>query len=77
MEQTILNILRDLNEDILSYPGTNMVADEIIDSFEFIALISRLEDEFDIEIDAGDVTEEKFGNKERIIGTIKRMLGKD
>lgn len=67
MEEKILEIMADVNEDILSYVGPNMVDDEIIDSFELITLIGRIEDAFDIEIDAGDVTEENFGNKDRII----------
>ena len=76
MEEKILEILAGTNEEILTYTGPNMVDDDIIDSFELIAIISRLEDEFDIEIDAGDVTEENFGNKDRVIALIKRMTGK-
>ncbi len=74
MEDLILDILVNVNEDILSYTGKNLVDDDIIDSFELISIISRLEDEFDIEIDAADITEEKFGNKDRIIETIKKLM---
>ena len=56
MERRILDILAGVNEEILNYTGHNMVEDEVIDSFDLIAIISRLEDEFDIEIDASDVT---------------------
>ncbi len=75
MESKVLEILGNVSEEILSYTGPNMVDDDIIDSFELIALVSRLEDAFDIEINAEDVTEENFGNKDRIIDTIKRILG--
>ena len=75
MEQKILDILADVNDELLTYTGNNMVDDEIVDSFELISIVSRLEDEFNIEIDAGDVTEEKFGNKDRIIDTIRKILG--
>ncbi len=74
MEEKIIAILEDVNEDILTYTGPNMVADEIIDSFELIDMIGKLEDEFDIEIDAAEVTEENFGNKDRIIALIKRIV---
>ncbi len=74
MEQRILDILAGVNDELLTYTGPNMVDDEIIDSFELIALVSRLEDEFDIEIDAGDVTAENFGNKDCIIELIKKMV---
>lgn len=75
MENKVLEILGNVNEELLTYTGPNMVNDDIIDSFELISLISQLEDEFDIEIDAQDVTEENFGNKDRIIVLIKGLLG--
>lgn len=76
MEKKILDILASVNEDLLTYTGPNMVDDEIIDSFELISIIGQLEDEFDIEIDAADVTEENFGNKDRIIALIRERIGK-
>lgn len=74
MEKKILDILNDVNDELLTYSGNNMVDDGVIDSFELITLIGQLEDEFDIEIDAADVTEENFGNKDRIITLIKKMV---
>ena len=76
MEKKILDILAGVNDELLTYTGSNMVDDELIDSFELISIISALEDEFDIEIDAEDVTEENFGNKDRIIALIKERTGK-
>ena len=76
MEKQILDILANVNEDLLTYTGPNMVDDDVIDSFELISIIGELEDTFDVEIDAGEVTEENFGNKDRIIALIKRMTGK-
>lgn len=76
MEKKILDILADVNDELLTYTGNNMVDDSIVDSFELISIISALEDAFDIEIDAEDVTEENFGNKDRIIALIKERTGK-
>lgn len=74
MEEKIIAIFKEVNEEIMSYSGPNMVEDGFVDSFELIELISRLEDTFDIEIDAADITEENFGNKERIIAFIKELI---
>ncbi len=73
MEKKILDILSNAGDELLTYTGSNMVADDVIDSFGLISLISELEDAFGIEIDAGYVTEENFGNKDRIIALIKRL----
>ena len=76
MENKILNILRDASEEVISYTGTNMVADDVIDSFGLISIITQLEEEFGIEIDPEYVTEENFGNKDCIIALIKRLTDK-
>lgn len=74
MEEKVLAILADSNEELLTYTGSNMVDDDVVDSFELINIISKLEDEFGIEIDAADVTEENFGNKDRIIALVKELV---
>lgn len=74
MNEKILAILSDINEEILSYTGTNMVGDGLLDSFEIISLISTLEDEFDLEIDAGYVAVENFANKDSVISLVARLL---
>ncbi len=75
MEEKILDILAKTNDELLTYTGPNMVDDEIIDSFELISIIEQLEEAFDIEIDAEDVSEENFGNKDCIIALMKRLTG--
>lgn len=74
MEEKILAILERSNDELLTYTGSNMVADDLIDSFELITLVGRLENVFNIEIDAADITEENFGNKDRIIAYVKSFI---
>ena len=73
MEEKILDIIGNVSEELLTYTGTNMVDDDILDSFKLISLISELEEAFGIEIDAEYVTEENFGNKDCIITLIKKI----
>lgn len=73
MKEKILAFLGEINEEILTYTGTNMMGDDLIDSFELITLISNLEEEFDIEIDAEYVTVENFANKDSIIDLVKKL----
>ena len=74
MKEQVMQILAKVNKDILPYTGNNLVADGIIDSFELTDVISRLEDTFDIEIDAEWVTEENFGNAQRIVAMIEELV---
>lgn len=75
MEKRIIEILGNASEELITYTGSNMVEDDVIDSFGLLTIISELEDNFGIEIDAEYVTEENFGNKDCIIALIKKLTG--
>lgn len=73
-EERILKVLEGINEKILTYSGENMMEDGTLDSFELIEIVSQLEEEFDIEIDAEYAVVENFANKETIISLMKKLL---
>ena len=74
MEEKVLNILREINDELLTYTGNNMLEDGLVNSLSFVTMISELEDTFDIDFDASLLEEEYMGNKDRIIKTIKELL---
>lgn len=76
MEEKILEILGEISEELVTYTGPNMVEDGVIDSFDLIDLIAQLEEEFHMEIDPEYITEQNFGNKDRIIALLKRLTEK-
>ncbi len=73
MEERVLKILEEINEDIITYDGENMYDEGVISSIDVIEIISELENEFDIEIDAMYADEEYFASKESIIELIKKL----
>ena len=75
MREKIMKLIGDVNEDVLSYTGDNMVGDGIVDSFEIIEIISEIEEAFDIEIDAKYVTAETLTNVEGIVALVERSKG--
>ena len=74
MEEKVLEILEEHREEALDYDGDSMMEDGVIDSFTVINVVSDLEDEFDIEIDAKYVIAENFRNKEAIIELVRKLL---
>lgn len=74
MEEKVLHILAEINEELLTYTGGNMLEDGLVNSLSFITMVSDLEDAFDLEFDEVLLEEEYFGNKDRIIQTIKELL---
>lgn len=74
MEDRILEILEEVNEEILTYDGDDMYGEGVITSVEVLDIVSYIEDEFDIEIDAKYVVSENFANKEAIIELVKSII---
>ena len=74
MEEKILEILKCINEDILTYDGNSMIVDGIINSFEIIEIVAEIEEKFDIEIDTENLIAENFENKDTIIKMAKKFL---
>lgn len=75
MEDRIIKVIEEINPEILSYEGDNMMEDGTVDSFEIIDIVVALEEEFGIEIDAALVVAENFANKDTIIKMMQNIIG--
>ena len=74
MEEKILSILEEVSDEILTYDGSDMILDGIIDSFEIVEIITNIEEEFGIEISAENVVAANFANRDSIIEMVKRIM---
>lgn len=75
MEEKVLEILEEHCEEALDYDGDSMMEDGVIDSFTVINVVSDLEEEFDIEIDAKYVNQNFFKNVDTIVEMMQEVLG--
>ena len=73
MEQKIREVLRNIDEGILTFEGDNLFEAGLLDSFRVIDLVAELEDTFDLEIDAKYVLEENFRTKEAITALMEKL----
>ena len=74
MEEKIMELLKNIDDDILTFEGDNLFEAGLLDSFLVIDLVSELEDAFDMEIDAKYVLEENFKTKEDITALISKLI---
>lgn len=74
IEAKVIDILREVSDELATYEGENMLKDGLINSLGFVNLIPDLEDVFDIEIDPALLDADHFGNKNKIVATIKNIL---
>lgn len=69
-----MELLKNIDDDILTFEGDNLFEAGLLDSFLVIDLVSELEDAFDMEIDAKYVLEENFKTKEDITALISKLI---
>ena len=58
--EELLEILQDIDDSVDYENETALIDDHILDSFGIITLISEIEEHFDIEVDAAEMTPENF-----------------
>lgn len=71
----IFEILRNIREEADFKASNNFIKDGLLDSFDIITLVSMLEDEYSILIDALDIVPENFENCDSIIAVLKKNGG--
>ena len=73
MEDRVINIIAEIceNETIKDNLDIDLIENEILDSLAFISLISKLEDEFDIEIQPTQVSPDTWRSINSIIELVK------
>lgn len=74
--EKLLEILREINEDILWEEEQGLIDQRLLDSFGVITLVSELEECFSIEIEAGEMVPENFNSVEAIYKMIQRLQEK-
>lgn len=71
--ETLLEILNDIDDTVNWEDETALIDDCILDSFGVISLISELEDQFEIEIDASEIVPENFNSADAMWKMIQRL----
>jgi phosphopantetheine attachment domain protein len=72
----LINILTEIDDSIEWEKENRLIDDGLLDSFGVISLISELEDEFAINIEAADMVPENFNSVEAMYKMILRLQGK-
>ena len=71
--EELLEILQDIDDSVDYENETTLIDDHILDSFGIITLISEIEEHFDIEIDAAEMTPENFNSAAAMWKMIERL----
>lgn len=74
--EDLLRILNEIDDSIDWENEAALIDDRLLDSFGVISLVSELEDEFDIELEASEIVPENFNSVEAIWKMIERLQEK-
>lgn len=80
MTNLILQLLREINENVPDDPTVDLLAGGYLDSFAVANLVATLEEEFLIEFSAEDIVPENFNtiaSMEKLVSKVKITRKKD
>lgn len=69
----LLEILQDIDDSVDYEKETALIDDHILDSFAIITLISEIEETFDVEVAAAEMTPENFNSAAALWKMIQRL----
>lgn len=70
----IIEILESVKDDLDYTKETALIDDELMDSFDVVAIIGSLSDEYDVTISVDDMTPENFNSAEAIAQMVDRLI---
>lgn len=69
----VLDLLRDVKEDVDFENCETLIDDGILDSFDILQIISSLNDTFDVSIPASEIVPANFNSAKAMYTLVKRL----
>ncbi len=73
----IIDLLKDVEEDVDYENVTTLVDDRYLDSFDILAVINAIDDEYDISIPAKYIIPDNFNSAQAIYELVVRLADAD
>lgn len=77
MKEQLMEILEEIRPDVDFESEKQLITDGILDSFDIVSLVTALNDEFDIEIQVGNLVPDNFNSTEGMIELIEKLQDED
>lgn len=71
--EELLRIMSEVRPDIDFETETRLIDDEMLDSLDIVAIVTDVNDEFDIEINVNDLLPENFNSAEALYDLIQKL----
>lgn len=71
--EKLLEILESIKPGVDFKNSKNMIEEGLIDSFDIVTIVAKINEEFDIEFSVSEVVPENFATVETLYKTIERI----
>lgn len=77
MREELMGILKDLRADVDFANETALIDGEVLDSYDIVALVSEMNDAFDVDINIQDLMPENFNSVDAMIELLTKLQEED
>ncbi len=71
--EKLLNILKSIKPGVDFENSENMIEEGLIDSFDIVTIIAKINEEYDIEFEVSEIVPENFATVKTLYETIERI----
>ena len=71
--EELLELLKSIKPDVDFETEESLIEDELLDSFDIVSIVAAVNDEFDIQIGAGDIVPENFNSAKAMYKLIEKL----
>lgn len=71
--EKLLKILKDVRPDVDFEHEDNLIEDGFLESFDIVAIVTQISEEFDVEIDMTEIDPDDFRSADAIWSLIKKL----
>ena len=75
--ENLIELLQDVNDEADYENCTTLVDDRVLTSFDILAVINMIDDEFDVAVPAKDIVPTNFNSAPAMLALIQRLIDED
>lgn len=75
--EELLAVLEELHPEVDFTTASDLITDGILTSLDVIAIITELNDAFDVEVPAEEIVPENFNSAQAIYAMVQRLLDEE
>ena len=77
MKEQLLELLEEIRPDVDFENEKQLITDGVLDSFDIVSMVTAMNDEFDIEIEVGNLVPDNFNSIDGMMALIEKLQDED